>query len=124
MAKKTTKLSLHLTNRALEDVNAIAIWSEKQFGKKVADGYVGKLEAALARILANPKLLRPQPKFHSTLHFYRMERHLLVCETAVEDRIVVLTVVHESMDLLSRLAEWEPTLYAELEILLQRLAQQ
>ena len=38
MAKKTTKLSLHLTNRALEDVNAIAIWSEKQFGKKVADG--------------------------------------------------------------------------------------
>lgn len=124
MPRKKAKLSLHLTNRALEDINAIAICSEEQFGQKVANSYVGKLEAALARILANPNLLRPQPRFHPTLQFYRMERHLLVCEKAIENRIIVLTVVHESMDLLSRLAEWEPTLSAELAILLQTLKQQ
>lgn len=121
MAKKKSQLSLHLTNRALEDINTIALWSKEKFGKKVADDYVGKIEAALSRILTNPNLIRPQPKFHSTLQFYRMERHVLVCETAVENRIIVLTVVHESMDLLSRLAEWEPTLQAELEVLLERL---
>ena len=121
MAKKKSQLSLHLTNRALEDINAIALWSKEKFGKKVAGDYVGKIEAALSRILTNPNLIRSQPKFHSTLQFYRIERHVLVCETAVENRIIVLTVVHESMDLLSRLAEWEPTLQAELEVLLERL---
>ncbi len=123
VGKKKSKLSLHLTGRALEDINAIAAWSVENFGQKIADEYIGKFEAALTRILENPKLLRSQPKFHPTLQFYRMERHLLVCETAIEQRIIVLTVVHESMDILSRLAEWEPTLQAEVVILLEKLKQ-
>lgn len=121
MPKKKSNLTLHLTHRALEDINAIAAWSVEHFGQTVADEYVGKLEAALKRILANPNLLRPQPKFHQTLQFYRMERHLLVCETAIESRIIVLTVLHESMDVLSRLEEWEPTIQAEVTILLEKL---
>ncbi len=121
IAKKKSKLSLHLTDRALKDIDAIAEFAKERFGRKVADQYVGKLESALARILANPNLLRRQPKFHSSLQFYRMERHVLVCETAIEHCVIVLTVVHESMDILSRLAEWEPTLQAEVAILLEHL---
>lgn len=121
MGKRNSKLSVHLTERALKDIEAISAWSVESFGQKVADAYIGKLEAALKRIQENPNLLRTQEKFHSTLQFYRMERHLLVCETSIDQRIIVLTVVHESMDLLARLSEWEPTLQAELAILLAKL---
>jgi hypothetical protein len=46
---------------------------------------------------------------------------LLVCETAIADKIIVLTLLQASMDIPSRLAELEPKLLIEIEMLLNRL---
>lgn len=122
MAKKSTgKLTFHLTDRALRDIAEIEKYSIKQFGKRVADQYLDKLEAGLKRIAAEPDLLREEPTFHDTLQFYRVEKHVLVCETGITGRIFVLAAIHGSMDIPTRLAELEPKLVLEVAFLLKEL---
>ena len=112
---------MHLTNRALRDIANIESYSLKKFGERVASQYIGKLEAGIGRISDNAELLREESLFHKSLKFYRIEQHLLVCETAIEDKIIILTLMHASMDIPSRLAELEPKLSIEAELLLKRL---
>jgi hypothetical protein len=45
-------------------------------------------------------------------------------DVAIDNCIIVLTVVHEPMDILSRLAELDPTLQTEVVILLEQLKRQ
>ncbi|MCC7338146.1 MAG: type II toxin-antitoxin system RelE/ParE family toxin [Pirellulaceae bacterium] len=118
MAKKATgRPAIHLTDRALRDIASIEAYSIEQFGKRVASKYIDKLESGINYIAENPSLLREETPFHRSLRFYRVEKHLLVCETAIDTRVIILTVLHASMDVPSRLAELEPSLKAEVEML-------
>ena len=122
VAKRTRrKPTVHLTNRALRDIADIEAYSVEQFGKDAADRYLSALEAGISRIAAQPDLLRVEESFHETLRFYRIEKHLLACETGVAGKIIILTVLHASMDIPSRLAELEPSLVLEAELLVERL---
>lgn len=57
MTKKPSKrLRLLLTDRAVNDILDIERYSIEQFGKRVANRYLAKLEAALQRISAEPGL--------------------------------------------------------------------
>ncbi len=112
---------VYLTDRALNDIASIESHSIEKFGKRVAAQYLGKLEAGIRRVSENSALLREEAPFHESLKFYRIERHLLVCETGIEGKIIILTVLHASMDIPSRLAELEPKLPMETEILLKQL---
>ena len=118
MAKNATGTpTIHLTDRALRDIASIEAFSIEQFGKRVASKYIDKLESGINYIAENPSLLREETPFHRSLRFYRVEKHLLVCETAIDTRVIILTVLHASMDVPSRLAELEPSLKAEVEML-------
>jgi len=122
VAKKAIlKLTVYLTDRALRDIAGIELHSIERFGKRVAAQYVGKLGAGISRIAENPDLLRDEPRFNHSLKFYRVEQHLLVCETGIEGKIIILTLLHSSMDVPSRLAELEPNLSIETEMLLVQL---
>jgi toxin ParE1/3/4 len=122
VAKKANrKPTVYLTERALLDIAGIESHSIEQFGKRVADQYIGKLEAGLRRISEKPDLLREEIPFHNSLRFYRVEKHLLVCEVGVVGKIFILTLLHASMDIPSRLAELEPNLSLETELLVKRL---
>jgi len=122
VAKKTSrKPSVYLTDRALRDTKGIEVHSLERLGKRVATQYLGKLEAGISRISGNLNLLRQEAPFHASLEFYRVEQHLLVCETAMEGEIIILTVLHASMDIPSRLGELEPILRLEAEMLLKQL---
>jgi toxin ParE1/3/4 len=111
---------LLLTQRALRDVQSIFDFSVERWGKRIADKYLDEIEAGLERVKAHPNLLKPEPEFHPALSFYRINRHVLVCDVRPES-IVVLTLVHASMDIPARLAELQPTLIAEVELLHRRL---
>ena len=74
------------------------------------------MEAGLLRLADHPDLLRPEPDFHPALTFYRVNKHLFVCDSRPEST-VLLTVVHASMDIPARLSELQPSLAAEVEIL-------
>ncbi len=122
MAKKAScKPTVHLTRRALLDIQGIESYSIEQFGKRVANLYLSKLEAGIQRIAENPELLRGEKPFHTSFKFYRVEKHVFACETGIEGRIIVLTLLHASMDIPECLAELEPNLKVEAALLLKQL---
>lgn len=118
--KKSVKMSVHLTERTLQDLVSIEKYSKESWGKRVANRYLDDIEAALERISENPDIFREEPNFHQCLYFYRVNKHLLVCDMQ-SDSVFVLTVLHASMDIPERLAELEPTLNLEVELLHQQL---
>lgn len=107
---------LALSRRAVLDLGEIERYSIEQWGKKVAGGYLADLEDALRRLKEHPGLLRARPELSDHLKFYRVRQHLLVCALEGES-IYVLAVKHGAMDLPERLAELEPHLIQEAEIL-------
>ena len=122
MARKRSQTpETHLTERALRDIAAIEKYSVQEFGRTVANRYLAKLEAAITRFTEKPELLRSEPDFHAWLRFYRVEKHLMICDYEDSGRIIILTLVHASMDVASRLTELEPTLMAETELLHKKL---
>lgn len=122
MAKKSDQsIVLHMTQRSLRDLVAIEAYSVEQFGRRVANQYLDKLESGINRLKENPELLREEQPFHASLKFYRIEKHVLVCETGVRGKMIVLTILHGSMDIAARLAELEPALVIEVAVLLKKL---
>ena len=118
--RKPASKAIHLTDRALQDLVSVEDYSVNTWGKRVANRYIGQIEAALQRLSDNPEILREEPNLHDYLYFYRVSKHLLVCDVQ-RDAIYVLTVIHASMDIPERLIELEPTLNLEIEMLQQQL---
>ena len=107
---------LGLSRRALRDVEEIRRYSVERWGQRVAEDYLDDIEEALDRLRENPDLLRTKPEFSPHLRFYRVQRHFLVC-SMIKQNIYVLAVKHGSMDLPNRLAELEPRLLEEADLL-------
>ncbi len=120
MSSTKSKFNLLLTRRALRDIQEIFDFFKERWVKQTAENYIDEMEASLERLKARPDLLRPEPDLHSALMFYRVSKHLLVCDLQRRS-IVVLAVIHASRDNPSRLAELQPTLAAEVEMLHRKL---
>ena len=110
--------NLQLSRRAAFDVQYIESYSIEKWGKKVAEEYLQSIEDALNLILENPTLLRSNPEVSDSLCFYRVRQHFLVC-AIFEKIILVLTVKHGAIDLPNRIAEIEPLLSQEADMLYQ-----
>jgi len=119
---RKSKGKLVLTQRAIADLAGVLDYSSEQWGKATAEKYLDDLEAGLERIRQQPNLPQPLPDLHPALAFYRVNKHLFVCDLQ-PGSIVVLTVVHASMDIPNRLAELQPTLAAEAELFHNKLTQ-
>ena len=70
---------VYLTDRAISDLLNVELYSIETWGKAVAKRYLLKFEKAFRLIELNPDLLRPNPRLHESLLFYRIEKHLLAC---------------------------------------------
>lgn len=118
--KRKQPAAIALAERAISDLRAIEEYSVERWGNKVADRYFEEIVAALDRLSDAPGLLREEPALASGLHFYRVRKHVLVCDSR-DATIIVLAVIHSAMDLPARLAELEPRLISEAEILHEKL---
>jgi toxin ParE1/3/4 len=107
---------LGLSRRAVRDLEELRRYSVEQWGERVAEEYLDSIEEALNRLRESPNLLRTKPEFSRHLRFYRVRRHFPVC-SVVEENIYVLAVKHGSLDLPHRLAELEPGLREEADLL-------
>jgi toxin ParE1/3/4 len=112
--------SLHLTDRALSDIDDIESFSVERWGARVAAQYQNDLGAALARLGECPDLLREHPEYPGRLRFYHVREHVLVCDV-LHERIFILTVWHGAMDFLGRLHRLEPQLVHEAELLARQI---
>ncbi len=117
---RSKKRKLLLTDRSLGDLATIKAYSIEQWGKKTATKYLARIEDSLLLIQSNPDLLRQEEGFHPFLRFYHVKKHVLVFDVQA-NALVLLTLFHSSMDILSRLAKFEPTLAAEVELLHRKL---
>lgn len=120
MTRQNRSSQVELTRRALRDLVEIERYSVKEWGRKTADEYLSDIEAALERLAQNPALLQVEPDITHGLSLYRVRKHYLVCDYQ-HDLIIVLTVIHTSMDLHSRLLKLEPRLEWESHILRTKL---
>lgn len=120
--KKAASVRLYLTDRAVRDIADIREYSVEQFGRRVANQYLSTIENTLNLLKSSPSLLRDQPELHSWFKFYRCKKHILVCDQQAGD-IYVLTLIHTSMDIPTRLLELEPSLSMEVELLHRKLQQ-
>jgi plasmid stabilization system protein ParE len=118
--KSARKVRLKLAHRAVNDLRAIERYSFEKWGRRTADRYLDDIAAALDRIQQQPDILRLEPQFAADLFFYRVHNHFLVCDYQA-DCVIVLTVIHTSMDIPRRLQELEPRLVAEAELMRNRL---
>ncbi|MEQ8762294.1 MAG: type II toxin-antitoxin system RelE/ParE family toxin [Planctomycetota bacterium] len=115
-------IEVRLTRRAIRDIEAIDRHSIEKWGRRVASKYLSDLQSGMARLLDSPGLLQKRPESSLRLRFYPVREHMLICDR-VGDRILVLAVRHLAMDLPGRVAELEPTLILESELLAKRLEQ-
>jgi plasmid stabilization system protein ParE len=113
---KKFRSTLLVTQRAIRDLADIETCSISQWGESAAARYLADIEAAMVRIQKSPQLLRPEEGLHPSLLFYRVNKHLLVCDRTPQ-AIILLTVMHASRDIPSRLGELEPSLHVEVELL-------
>ena len=118
--KPTQNVTVELTKRALADLREIERYSVKEWGRKTANKYLDDITAALDRLSDDPEILRLEPDVAPGLFFYRVKKHFLVCDYQKET-VIVLTVIHTSMDLSARLLEIEPRLVAESQIFQNKL---
>jgi toxin ParE1/3/4 len=107
---------LGISRLAAHDIQEIYDYSVEQWGPQVAEEYLDAIQEALNRLRASPDLLRVKPEFSPHLYFHRVRRHFLVC-SLLEGNIYILTVKHGSLDLPKRLAELEPQLSEEVNLL-------
>ena len=68
---------VHLTRRALFDIDAIDRYSIKTFGERVAAQYLSDIYAGAARPGERPTLLQEHPGTSLRLRFYRVREHVL-----------------------------------------------
>ena len=111
---------IKLTDRAHYDLQEIEDYSLKKWGRKAAVRYIKDIQTALSLLQENPDLLRHKSDISTQFKFYRVREHFLVC-TKLKDVLIVLTIKHGQMDVLTSLAELEPTLVQEADLLHQRL---
>ena len=99
----------------------IESYSIEQWGKPTAAKYLADIESGLQFIPENPNLLGLLEGLPNALRYYVVRKHLLICAVRPTS-IIVLTVIHSSMDAPERLAELAPTLSAEVQILHKKIS--
>lgn len=113
-------IPIKLTDRAHYDLQEIEEYSIQRWGKKTANRYLEDIQTGLSLLQEKPDLLRQKPHVSPNFKFYRVREHFLVC-VELKEFLLVLTIKHGQMDLPIRIAELEPTLIKEADLLHQRL---
>ncbi len=122
MTSRNERLTkLLLTQRAISDLVEIEVYSVQQWGKRTAGKYLGAIESGLQLIRENPRILRSIEGLPAELKYYRVNKHQLICDVRPAS-IIVLTVIHGSMDLPERLGELLPGLVQEVSLLHDKLS--
>ncbi|HEY0669887.1 MAG TPA: type II toxin-antitoxin system RelE/ParE family toxin [Sphingobacteriaceae bacterium] len=94
-----------LTKKAVEDLTKIwdytyEVWSENQ-----ADKYYEFLISSFQEIGKNPALGRNYEEIHSQILGFRVGKHIVFYRVARNDNIEILRILHQRMDLKSKIDE-------------------
>jgi plasmid stabilization system protein ParE len=107
-------MHVHLTNRAAIDLTKIRRYSYKHWGKDTTQTYIADLYDGMTRAGLSPNLyLRPIAGTTPSFSQYLVRSHVLVFYKK-GDILYLMTILHQSMDIINRVQHLLPTLAQEL----------
>jgi toxin ParE1/3/4 len=95
---------IRITRRAEADIDAALAWTREEFGVVQEARYRATIEAAIGRLVRGPEAPGSRPVHPARpdlrrLHLPRPARRVLIYREAPDGWILVLRILHDSMDL-------------------------
>ena len=94
-----------LTNKANEDLNKIWNYTYDEWSEEQADKYYFELLDCCQFIAENQNLGRNYIEIEDTLFGYLINKHIIFFQKISEVKILVIRILHTSMDLKTRIKE-------------------
>ncbi len=94
-----------LTNKAVNDLNTIWDYTYDTWSEYQADKYYQMLLSSCQDIADNPEIGRNYTGITSDLYGLKANRHIIFYRKSIEKPIEITRILHEQMDLKSRVAE-------------------
>ena len=96
----------HLTNKAVEDLANIWVYTIDMWSEQQADHYYNLLINSCCKIAENPFLCGVKyNEIEEGLLGYRAGRHIIFYRVLVSGDILVIRILHQRMDLTYRILE-------------------
>ena len=92
-----------LRQEAIDDLNDIWIYTFSKGSEKQADKYYHALEYACKQIENNPDLGKEYDRISNNLLGLRTGKHIIFYQVINKDRVEVVRILHERMDLKNRI---------------------
>lgn len=93
------------SNKALLDLENIWDYTAETWSENQAELYFNQIIRTCSELSDNPNIGKPYSKVKRGLLGYRTGKHIIFYESVKSNEIIVLRVLHESMDLENRLKE-------------------
>ena len=93
-----------LRQKAVEDLNDIWNYTAKKWSEVQADKYYAAIQLAFTRIAQNQSLGKPYDDIKEHLLGYKSGKHIIFYRLISPDNMEVIRILHERMDLQSRLS--------------------
>lgn len=94
-----------LTAAAEADLRAIVRYTRKQWGDPRVRSYIAKLELGIERLAAGEGGCRDMSDVHPALRMAHCEHHYVFCLPRDGAPALIVAILHERMDLMTRLAD-------------------
>ena len=94
-----------LTNKAVEDLSKIWVYTFEVWSEKQADKYYDMLISNCQEIADNPNLGKNYNGITQNLFGIKTNRHIIFYRTITENYVEITRILHERMDLKKRILE-------------------
>lgn len=94
-----------IREKALEDINTIWIYTAENWSVEQADRYYNLIYDEIEYIVSNFEMARDFAKIRKSYRFSKVKSHLIFFKKDKNNEIEVVRVLHERMDIASRLLE-------------------
>lgn len=94
-----------LSIEAESDLKEIYKYSFKRYGEQQADRYIGAFEETFRLLADNPLLCRERREFVPPVRIHHHGRHIVVYIENDEKFILIVRVLHDSMDVENHLSD-------------------
>ncbi|NTS44002.1 type II toxin-antitoxin system RelE/ParE family toxin [Flavisolibacter sp. BT320] len=94
-----------LTNKAVEDLAAIWEYTYDTWSERQADKYHEMLTSSFQEILEHPDLGKKYPEIDTSVMGLRVGKHIVFYRMVQSSDIEVLRILHQRMDLKSRMQD-------------------
>jgi len=92
-------LSFLLSRKAIEDLKGIALFTQKKWGKKQRDLYLGKIDSAFHEIGDNFRIGIECSNIRPGYYKFIMGRHLIFYKLNEYGVFFIVRILHGSMDI-------------------------